>query len=557
MGIFRYYRFLVKKYPNIYTTIQKHKTIPRNTLSFNDYKVECVLFDLNALIHPCFQKVFNYGSDVEESLFFKEKKMNMSYNDLEDMAIRLLTKKIEEIVYYTHPTKCINIAIDGVAGASKSHQQRQRRFKNPSFKSPYGFNPNNITAGTELLNKICEKVFSFILLKKKYEWKNIKVILNNMYVAGEGEAKLKQWVELQNYNSVTIVSPDADVIMLSLTLNIKEVYVFRENIFKDIHGDYYFVNINVLKEYILNDIRFQSLEVTFNDRMAIRDYVFFSFFIGNDFLHTIPSLDIRNNTFDVLYKNYVDNCMVNGWLINESPCRRNERIGILTINKKSFIGLLEGLAKIEASLLLSKTENKVTWPDKCLMECVIRDNGKSLNFPKYRNLYYEKKFGFDPNNELMFERRIKDVVQEYIIGLTFVLRYYFKFIPTYHWYYPYHYSPLLFDLCKYAKEVDFNVKFDVKPALNIYESLFSILPPSNWDDILPRNISEHLKGNMKLKMDADFVEEFEVDLEGKLNEYEGVALLPFVTYDKIKRYMEGVEYTVDQQERMKSKIYNF
>jgi translation initiation factor IF-2 len=91
---------------------------------------------------PLFKTELTSDNSQEET---EEKKLKMPYEELEKWAFNLVTKKIEEIVYYNKPTKAIYIAIDGVAGASKSNQQRQRRFKNATNPNtnPYNFDPNS------------------------------------------------------------------------------------------------------------------------------------------------------------------------------------------------------------------------------------------------------------------------------------------------------------------------------------------------------------------------------------------------------------------------------
>jgi 5'-3' exonuclease len=554
MGIFRYFRYLTNKHPQCYKTINKIYDIPRNTLSNENTKgVECVLIDLNALIHPCFQKVFDYGSSKPISFLLQEKKLKMSYDELEKWAFNLLTKKIEEIIYYTKPTKSIYIAIDGVAGASKSNQQRQRRFKNASNPSPnkYNFDPNSITCGTEMMDRLCKHVFYFIKRKKQFEWSKLKIYYSDMFVSGEGENKLKMWVENERLNSITIVSPDGDVIMLALLLEKSEVYVFRENIFDNIAGDYFFIDIIKLKNELFYKIAGSSLDRLADPQRTIKDYVLFHFFIGNDFLPHIPSLEIANQGIETLYKCY-NECASVGFLIEQ-------KLGRLYINKNVFVTLMENLAQYELKMLLEKYDKKCTWPDRLLADNIIRtEEGNKLDFDNYRKQYYIKKFEmpYCDDDKTILEKQIKTICEDYIEGLTFVLRYYFISIPTYSWNYPHHYAPLLCDLAKYAKKIDFNIEFVNNPSLNIYESLFGILPLPSFN-LLPNEVVKSI--GSKIKLDPSFLTEFETDLDGKMYEYEGISLLSFLTYDKIKEYFKSVKLTDEQKDKLnrRAKLYIF
>jgi 5'-3' exonuclease len=74
--------------------------------------------------------------------------------------------------------------------------------------------------------------------------------------------------------------------------------------------------------------------------------------------------------------------------------------------------------------------------------------------------------------------------------------------------------------------------------------------------LLPKNIEEQIKD--KILLDADFIEEFETDMDGKYQEYEAICLVPFVSYDKIKKIFEGVTYTEEQDNKLKTGyVYEF
>lgn len=567
MGILRLFSYLSRKYPNIcanyFNPYYKDKTTRKtliNTKVENYYQPKCdiVMFDLNANIHPVMQKVFDYGSGEEQkSLFWSSKKKEMTYEELELMAFNMLCNEVEKIVRITNPSKCVYIAIDGVPGLSKQAQQRQRRFKGAlsSSQNSYGFSSNVITTGTEFMERLCDHIHNWIHKKKQfdYNWKRLKVVYNNMFVPGEGEHKILRFLEENpHFKNITIMSPDADLIMLGLTLKREKITILRENVFKYINADYIFVDVNELRNCILHDIRCENLEHLFQDELAIRDYVFFSFMIGNDFLPNVPSLEISNKGIETLYYTYTTTYMSNGYLLQDV----NNKI---YINKKSFIGLFEELSKLEVKMIMEKWEKGYAkFPDKLLNKHMIRKSGEDvkLDFYEYRKDYYITKLGVSEN---ILEHEIREICKEYIVGMIFVLRYYFKGIPTFDWCYKHHYAPFFSDLHETAKQMAneqqgiefYDITFTPIKPLSIYESLVGILPPSSFN-LLPENISEKIKE--KIVLDADFIEEFEIDLDGKQQEYEGICVLPFVTYKKIKELFEGIKLTEQQKE--KSKVGN-
>jgi 5'-3' exoribonuclease 1 len=217
------------------------------------------------------------------------------------------------------------------------------------------------------------------------------------------------------------------------------------------------------------------------------------------------------------------------------------------------------LAQYELKMLLEKCNKTCNWPDRLLADNIIRsEDGNKLDFNNYRKQYYIKKFNmpYCDDDDKILEKQIKTICEDYIEGLTFVLRYYFKSIPTFGWNYPHHYAPFLCDLAKYATKIDFNIEFVNQPPLNIYESLFGILPMTSFN-LLPSEVTDGI--GSKIRLDPSFLTEFETDLDGKMYEYEGICLLPLLTYDKIKDYFKNVKLTDDQKDKLirRAKLYVF
>jgi len=567
MGVLRFFRYLTKKYNDViipfnnpfYKDRNTNKIVRNNKVN-NIYSPECeiLLLDLNAIFHPCCQKVFEYNiKDSQKSLILIEKKKNMSMEELEKWAFNSICSKIDELVRIANPIKCLYLAIDGVPGMCKQAQQRQRRFKGAktALDNPYGFNSNCITTGTEFMDRLGQHLYYYIQKKKNNDWKGLKIIYNNQYVPGEGEHKLIRYLEdNKTYNNVTVMSPDADLIMLCLTLKKKKINILRENIFDDIQGGYVFVDINKLKECILNEISCENIEHPFNIDFIIRDYVFFLFMIGNDFLPNMPSLEISNKGIEILLSTYSKVYMNHGYLIKDLANN-------LYLNKASFINLLEELSNLEIMMILEKyNKGYAKHPDRLLIKHILRtEQGNNINFIEYRKDYYKTKLEV---SEETLEEEVEEICRDYIKGMKFVLLYYFKSIPTFDYCYERHYAPFFSDLLKIAKKMEkendapyYLINFKPVKPLGIYESLIGILPPSSFS-LLPNNISEEI--SKKILLDSDFLEEFEIDLEGKINDYEAILLLPFISYTKIKRLFKTVRLTPEQENKNKiGVIFNF
>lgn len=126
---------------------------------------------------------------------------------------------------------------------------------------------------------------------------------------------------------------------------------------------------------------------------------------------------------------------------------------------------------------------------------------------------------------------MKSLVEEYIKAIQWTLSYYYHECKSWSWFYPYHYAPLISDI----KELqDTNFDFDLgKPFLPL-QHLMAVLPSKN-KHLLPVPF-HHLLTDSKSPIIDFYPENFEVDMNGKSNDWEAVVLIPFIHE---KRLIEG------------------
>ncbi|KAL3911795.1 MAG: hypothetical protein SGILL_007142 [Bacillariaceae sp.] len=224
--------------------------------------------------------------------------------------------------------------------------------KVPPLKKPW--DSNVITPGTPFMLRLSEFIRFYIRKRIATDkaWQNIRVIFSDASVPGEGEHKIMAHIRMQRSqpgyqpNQVHVLHGlDADLIMLALATHEAHFYISREEVlfgrqsqemqdqrqlesgFRDKQrqldeeaGEMAMqllenkqtpicrASIPILREYLAAEfascitpgrIPFQP-----SFERLLDDIVFLCFFVGNDFLPHLPSLDIRDGALDYLFNVY-------------------------------------------------------------------------------------------------------------------------------------------------------------------------------------------------------------------------------------------------------------
>eukprot|EP00003_Mantamonas_plastica_P025926 TRINITY_DN516_c0_g1_i13.p1 TRINITY_DN516_c0_g1~~TRINITY_DN516_c0_g1_i13.p1 ORF type:complete len:1695 (+),score=691.11 TRINITY_DN516_c0_g1_i13:811-5895(+) len=155
--------------------------------------------------------------------------------------------------------------------------------------------------------------------------------------------------------------------------------------------------------------------------------------------------------------------------------------------------------------------------------------------------YYQAKF--PDYDESTFRQT---VVRSYIEGLIWVYQYYYRGCSSWKWFYPYHYAPLISDLVNLQAFDD--IEFELSEPFLPFQQLMSVLPRLSYK-LLPTPYSD-------LMLDDDapiadfYPETFEMDMDGKRNDWEAVILLPFIDETRLFAAMAEVdESAMTQEER--------
>uniref|UniRef100_F6HHB8 Xrn1 helical domain-containing protein n=1 Tax=Vitis vinifera TaxID=29760 RepID=F6HHB8_VITVI len=96
-----------------------------------------------------------------------------------------------------------------------------------------------------------------------------------------------------------------------------------------------------------------------------------------------------------------------------------------------------------------------------------------LGHPGWKERYYKEKCSCDTSQGIESTR--KELVQKYTEGLLWVLQYYFSGVPSWTWFYPYHYGPFASDFKGLSRVKG---KFERGSPFKPFDQLMGVLPPS-------------------------------------------------------------------------------
>ncbi|WRT69101.1 uncharacterized protein IL334_006085 [Kwoniella shivajii] len=418
MGVPALFRWLSKKYPKIVSRVvedtpKKVRTqdgeieeipVQYDGPNPNGFEVDNLYLDMNGIVHPCTHPEGKPAPETEEEMMVE------------------IFNYTERVVNMTRPRKVLMMAIDGVAPRAKMNQQRSRRFRaaqeaadkeeerreaikmfeamghqvSEETQNHKSWDTNAITPGTPFMDLLSISLKYWVSYKLSTDpgWKNLKVILSDSGVPGEGEHKIMDWIRRQRshetWNANTshvIYGLDADLIMLSLATHEPHFRVLREDVFaqgnkgpqpckncgqsghltsncigekkkKDPNvvevakpvdpKPFIFLDVSCLREYLAVELNLPGVPFSFDLELAIDDWIFMIFFVGNDFLPHLPSLEIREGAIDVLLKIWrAELPRMGGYLTNH---------GKVNLDRAQII--LEGLAKNEDEIFQKRKEDE-------------------------------------------------------------------------------------------------------------------------------------------------------------------------------------------------------
>lgn len=442
MGIPYYFAFLVKNYPEIMGAFQSQRG-------------PCELYiDANSIVYDAIHAL---NLDVSGAA---------GYTAHYDVIIEATINKLRDLISMVGRGATVFIAFDGVAPRAKMEQQRQRRARMGASGLVF------ITPGTPFmarLNKALVGGFASVP----------GVILSTSDEPGEGEHKIFAHIRSGGCgvgaDMLTYVyGLDADLIILSL-LHLRHrphLYLLREK--NQMVGSECGVSPDDANTLFMLHIRKFGQILSEREKINIDDYIFMSFFLGNDFMPHFPALNIRTVGIDNLMASYRRMGVVgfvsgdgdgDGACVIKWPVVR-KFITILAQKEGEWF-YCEHLTRDKMEMGIRKREeNTATIEYPCGRpegRIPQQDNFAILNretekyiapqYPNWEERYYMALF-------IGEDDLVKKVCINWLEGLEWCMKYYICGPPQWDWMYHYNYPPLLRDIVPYIPAVTGETFFD-------------------------------------------------------------------------------------------------
>ncbi|XP_057535017.1 5'-3' exoribonuclease 3-like isoform X3 [Amaranthus tricolor] len=662
MGVPAFYRWLVDKYPKIVVNDHLNCVHPLEFdnlyLDMNNIIHPCFHPDHNTISPPTtFDQVFQNIYAYIDRLIRIVRPRKLLYLAIDGVAPRA---KMNQQRSRRFRTAKDNEVADEEEKRLREEFERKGKKLLPKLESQVS-DSNVITPGTEFMHQLSKALILYIHQKLKNDplWSQLQVILSDATVPGEGEHKIISFIRskrsIAGYDLNTrhcLYGLDADLIMLALATHELHFSILREDVLqvpeevsisestlvsniqnaaeniliKSVEDKpkpyfdiaerelssplppqkYQFLHIWILREYLELDMQIIDPpdKFEFDIERIVDDFIFICFFVGNDFLPHMPTLEIHENAIDLLMYVYkkkfksIGGYLVDAQRVNDHNAgyinlKRVEKfilsVGCFeeTIFKKRTEMRERKLRRIVSELISEADEADHDGFELSLMDSKDHETGnaqknsssssdieemlkntKALNEKlklsirhksdmfKYGNLgcdkvklgsvgwkqrYYKEKFAVEDPKEV--ESMRKEIVQKYTEGLCWVFLYYFSTIPSWNWYYPYYYGPFASDLRGLAGvKVEFQKDMPFRP----FDQLMAVLPPKSAH-ALPRVFRELMTDS-----NSDIIEfypsDFDVDVDGKRFLWQGICKLPFIEQEKLLSATKPLEQKVEEWE---------
>jgi 5'-3' exoribonuclease 1 len=514
MGIPLFLRHLLQRYRTAVTHINAGQ-LP--------VTIDHAYIDANGLFYRAVGQIYNNGGNIAE---------------LRAQHFAAIVDEMDFLFDVCRPAVSFTIAVDGPAPRAKMFQQRKRRFVAAASPSS-SFDTTQISPGTDFMVALDDYLQKYIAARVANRWRHVAVLYSSHLEPGEAEHKLLDIIRAHarspvgQQQSQCIIGLDADLVMLSLASRHPRMYLLREDqdatkkkaqhLAKRTYSNdpkslvhqqqFWFVDIAALRQRVCLDLSQQPRRC--NIDRVVDDYIVLCFFIGNDFLPKLQAVNnLMVNGLEVLLAIYREN--IGAYSTNYLTTARR------TISPAKLARFLECLAQHESVLLADRAlrrNERSPFPDQ-LVQKFLDTKTETFDLHGYRDAYNQQRLHTDTHQALC---------RNYIDGLHWTAAYYFTGCISWTWYYAGHFAPLLADLTTAAgkrRQPQFLLGQPPAPILQ----LLCVLPPQSAY-LLPAPFQTIFEEREDL-----YPHSVEIEHDGCLFEWEGVALLPALDVKVVEQF---------------------
>ncbi|KAJ7394677.1 5'-3' exoribonuclease 1 [Desmophyllum pertusum] len=599
MGVPKFYRWISERYPCLSQVIQEHQ-IP----DFDN-----LYLDMNGIIHPCshpndddphfrkteediFADIFQYI----EVLFRIIKPKKVFFMAVDGVAPRAKMNQQRGRRF-----RSAKEAEDNIRKALEKGQVLPEEER---------FDSNCITPGTPFMVRLHEQLKFFVNYKISTDpaWQGLRIYLSGHETPGEGEHKIMEFIRSEkvcpDYDPNTrhcLYGLDADLLMLGLSSHEPHFSLLREEvrfgkaakrITKAEKTTFHLLHLSLFREYL--DWEFSELKdklpFPYDLERIIDDWILMGFLVGNDFIPHLPNLHINHDALPYLYRVYIDVMpSLDGFLHDGGKLilSRFEKylVGLSKFDREQFEEKFVDMKWFESKKGFTFGNDPVQKDDSLLtldnsfaalelmpgdsMPTKAKQPKRKVNpeleklaakfdedlsdddedifeteFAMLKRDYYMQKLGYEEiNRDVMAEQTF-----QYVTGIQWILSYYFSGVPSWSWFYPFHYAPYMSDIRNFS---ELDIKFELGTPFVPFEQLLAVLPAASRQ-LLPKPFQ-----NLMIMEQSDIIEyypvNFKTDLNGKQQEWEAVVLIPFIDERRLLDAMSPLYSRLTEEEITRNK----
>ncbi|KAJ3567755.1 hypothetical protein NP233_g6149 [Leucocoprinus birnbaumii] len=171
------------------------------------------------------------------------------------------------------------------------------------------------------------------------------------------------------------------------------------------------------------------------------------------------------------------------------------------------------------------------------------DSSVKEKLDEWKKKYYTEKLRISSKKP----EKIREAVYRYIEGVLWVMQYYYGGVPSWTWYYDYHYAPRVSDLRGIS---NMQFEFNLGKPFTPFQQLMAVLPPASMEHVPPAYRSLMTGPNSPIQ---DFYPtRFQIDSNGRKRDWEAISRIPFVDEKRLIDALKSREILLSSEEKKRN-----